>query len=221
MTTSNMHTHRTLNINLTMNVRLTMNVFPVKHNTNTTPKTKFKFKFLYWNTTKDSLLDPDLVNDIDDIDDETHFVNVFVKFKFKFLNWNSVKDDIDDINEINDVTRAFVNKPLPPKPPHFVMKFTFKINAMKLIENEFKPPHLVMKFKSKFNAMKLIENAFKLHNTQTRTFVNKPLPHFVNDFASNPVNDNSSKRPISYLRVKMIRVKMIRVKMIRVKMILT
>ena len=41
--------------------------------------------------TKGTLLDPELVNDIDDIND----------VKFKFLNWNTIKDDIDDVNVLD------------------------------------------------------------------------------------------------------------------------
>ena len=69
--------------------------------------------------------------------------------KFKFLNRNM---NIDVFNVVfKTILNKFVNKPPPPKPPHFVMKFKFKFNAMKLmilIENEFK---------------------FKLQDTQTRT----------------------------------------------------
>ena len=49
-----------------------------------------------------------LVSNIDDINDVTHFVNVFVRFKF--LNWNTTKDtllDPDLVNDIPDVNGHF------------------------------------------------------------------------------------------------------------------
>ena len=117
MTTSNMHTHRTsnMNTNLTMNTRLTTNVFPdPMPSTNT--KTKNDFSPVKYNSDRNVLM---------------NVLNVLMyKFKFKFLNRNTNKNrsktvfvnDIDDINVINDINDVndfvnnFVNKPPKPKP---------------------------------------------------------------------------------------------------------
>ena len=60
---------------------------------------------------------------IDDINDVTHFVNVFVKFNFKFLNCN--KDTLLDPDLVNDI-------PKPPKPfGDEIVKITKLSNKMR------------------------------------------------------------------------------------------
>ena len=111
----------------------------------------------------------DFVNDINHLNDVNHFVNDFVNFiNFLPLSWGNLRPSFADtfVDRANgrpkplsstnntEFSRTFVSKLPQPKPPHFVMKFKFKFNAMKLmmlIENEFK-------FKSLTDtAMKLME----------------------------------------------------------------
>ena len=122
MTTLNMHTHRTsnMNTNLTMSTRLTKNVFPVKHNTDTnTNRNVFVNNFI------NELPKPPLRRTV-----ESALVNVFVndflnrKFgeighfdeikKYKFLTDNAMTTAMNmtmntDIKKFKFNTNGFVN----------------------------------------------------------------------------------------------------------------
>ena len=124
MTTLNMHTHRTsnMNTNLTMNTRLTTNVFPVKHNTDTnTNRNVFVNNFI------NELPKPPLRlwQPIDEFNFSTDNTMTMTMNMNMTMNTNTnVKKFKFNMNVfVND----FVNKP---------SKLEFKFKAMKLVENK-------------------------------------------------------------------------------------
>ena len=108
---------------------------------------KFKFKFLNWNTIKDTLLDPD-INDINDKNDVNHFVPSDKIVKFKSLTGEINKLDCrGEIGHSNEIVENNTMKLI-----WGYLTATMNIGR----SGEIVFDEIVVKFK--FNAMKLIVN---------------------------------------------------------------
>ena len=187
MTTLNMHTHRTsnMNTNLTMNTRLTTNVFPVKHNTNTN-------RNVFVNNFVNELPKPPLRLWQQPLcGGESHFDEIIIKLQPFCTMSNDLVVTTMNIGRSGEIGRngeigrsgkigrsdEIVDKLNPNTNMANVRPLRPNIGRCGKIVEKLNPntntnvfDEIVVKFKFKFNAMKLLENK----NVFVNDFVNKP-----------------------------------------------